>query len=239
MTDIVIDGQSYELERVNHIKPEWEVTLNGKPVDNVDTLTVINHDMGIGFLYGKSPAGPYNQGRLVNRGGSVIVVTVQSGPYKKLYMLALEQVRPLVGQAPILEFPRGQANINEKSIDTAKRELLEETGLPLDEGDLMYLGNGNPDTALIHGTNVHTWWLQLPSWYFDLDENGTPRLRSDIEANPESKLIESIKKAVFVPATEFKSPSQLTSNAAGLVFQQLYIESRKTDEIKHMMTGLF
>jgi 8-oxo-dGTP pyrophosphatase MutT (NUDIX family) len=235
MEYVEIDGQSYELESVlppkvtdagKLVDTRWKITVNGTDfTDEVDTLAVVNHGMGLGFLYGKSPAGPYNQGRLVNRGGAVIVPTVKVDG--EVYFLALEQVRPFVGPEPILEFPRGQALSGEKTVDTAARELLEETGLPLDEDSLVHLGNGNPDSALVHGANVHTWWLQLPEEFVNFDENGMPVLRPDLEANPESKLIESIKKAVFVEASDFESESHMTSNAAGLVFRELYLAERK------------
>lgn len=224
MNNVVIDSKSYQLDPVDHTKPGWDVTINGEPVKDVDTLSVVNHAMGIGFLYGKSPAGPYNQGRLVNRGGAIIVPTFEVDG--EMYFLALEQVRPLVDSKPILEFPRGQALSGEKSVDTARRELLEETGLPLDEENLVYLGNGNPDSALVHEANVHVWWLRLPYEFVGFDEDDRPVLADDFEANSESKLIESIRKAVFVEAADFQSVSQMTSNAAGLVFQKLFLEER-------------
>jgi 8-oxo-dGTP pyrophosphatase MutT (NUDIX family) len=226
---VIIDGIEYPLDPV--LPPQggkdtrWEIILNGQGVtDDVDNITVINRAMGIGFIYGASPVGPYNQGRIVNRGGAVIAPTVEVNGV--LYFLALVQNRPLVGSEPIFEFPRGQAIFGENTVDTAQRELLEETGLPLNLENLLYLGNGNPDSALFHGANIHSWWLKLPENFVVIQEDGTPTLRPDIEANPESKLIESIRNAVFVPATQFKSPSMMTTNVAGLVFQQYFIMTR-------------
>jgi len=215
---IKIDETDYPLSPALADKPAWEVTINGDLVQDVQTLTAINRQMGIGFLYGASPAGPYNQGRMVNRGGAVIVPTVEDKSC--LYFLALSQVRPLVGQDAILEFPRGQALANEAAIETARRELLEETGLDLPEDALTYLGRGNPDSALIHGANVHCWWLQLPA-EFVVVKNGVPSLREDLQGNPQSRLWENIRKSLLIREEEFSSPSMMTSWALGLVLQRV------------------
>lgn len=228
MAQVRIDGNAYELNPALDNKPGWEVTLNGDVVEGVETLTAINHAMGIGFLYGASPAGPYNQGRLVNRGGAVIVPTIEVDG--DLYFLALSQVRPLLDDEPILEFPRGQALADEASVDTARRELLEETGLNLNSDVLTYLGRGNPDSALMHGANVHCWWLRLPAEFIVFEEN-IPCLRSDLEGNSESKLFENIRKAQLVREDEFSSPSMMTAWAMGLVLQRLrHLERQQVEE---------
>lgn len=226
---INIDGKEYPLDPVLADKPLWEITLNGNPVGGVETLTAVNRQMGIGFLYGRSPAGPYNQGRLVNRGGAVIVPTVEVNG-GTIYFLALQQVRLLIGPEPILEFPRGQALADEAAVETARRELLEETGLDMAEDALTYLGRGNPDSALIHGANVHCWWLRLPANYIVI-ENGIPRLRDGVKANPHSKLWENIRKSTFVCEDEFSSPSMMTSWAMGLVLQRIRRIEREAREL--------
>lgn len=222
---IQIDGNVFPLDPALADKPGWDIEINGEPVEHVETLTAINHQMGIGFLYGASPAGPYNQGRIVNRGGAVIVPTVKVSD--DLYFLALSQVRPLLASEPIFEFPRGQAIVDEAAIETARRELLEETGLALAVDDLIYLGRGNPDSALVHGANVHCWWLRLPA-EFILLQHGVPRLREDLGGNSESRLLENIKKAQLVREDEFTSPSILTAWAMGLVLQRLRVLERTT-----------
>lgn len=215
---VTIDGKQYPLESVITEKPVWEGTLNGQDItEQIETLTLINRDMGIGFLYGRSPAGAYNQGRLVNRGGAVIAPTVTING--TLYFLVLKQRRPLVGSDPIYEFPRGQALLDEDATVTAARELLEETGMDIPAENLVYLGKGNPDTALIHGANVHCWWLQIPTEFFTLN-TGYPRLVG-VFSNAESKLAENILHAEIVSEDEFESVSMMTSWAAGLVLKQI------------------
>ncbi len=222
MDVLTVDGKKYPFDSALTNKPAWEVTINGEFIEDVDTLSVINHQMGIGFLYGASPAGPYNQGRIVNRGGSVIVPTVMVDDF--IYFLAIRQGRPLVGEEPILEFPRGQSLRGEESLETARREFLEEMGAAIPAGGLTYLGQGNPDTSLIHGANVHAWWLKLPSDIVEFDEYHEPQLRKELYANAESKLMENILHAELVREDEFQSPSMMTSWAMGLVFRKLWLE---------------
>lgn len=221
MSSFLIDSKPYELDPADPALPSWEVEVNGQLLDaeTIKTVTVVNRKMGMGFLYGKSPAGPYNQGRFVNRGGAVIIPTLVNKNWD-FHFLALKQVRPLYGPDPILEFPRGQANPGESTIDTARRELIEETGLPISEQDLTYLGVGNPDTAVTHGANVHAWRLNIPLELVD-DSGKTPKLRA-FHADTESRLVEQIRGAIFIPAGQFSSPSMMSQWAAGLVFQQMY-----------------
>lgn len=213
-----IDNTDYPLDEVDQTRSVWEIAINGVSVEKVESLTAINREMGIGFLYGKSPAGAYNQGRLVNRGGAVIVPTIDVNDV--LHFLALSQVRPLVGSQPILEFPRGQAIMDESAIKTAGRELLEETGIGIPEDHLTYLGSGNPDSAIVHGANVHAWWLRLPA-DFVLMDGDLPRLKPNLIGNASSRLFENIKNAILVPEYDFTSPSMMTTWAMGLVLQRI------------------
>jgi len=230
--NITIDGIEYDLQPVDPDAPNWEVQLNGKVItDRVQTLALINRAMGIGYLYGMNPGAPmkdpsdpnnakrrYGMAQGVNRGGPVIVPTLEFEG--RLYFLALRQGRPLVSPEKILEFPRGQAKANENAIASAQRELIEETGLPVSIDDLIYLGRGNPDTALFHGANVHCWWLRLPQEYFVVT-NGKPSLRPGFEGDNESKFIENIKEAEVVAEGDMHSLGIFTMWAMGLVLQRL------------------
>ena len=219
MFEFSIDGKSFEFEDEDRSLPHWYEMRD----DHDHFVGFRNEPLGMAVVYCKSPAGPYNQVVFYNRGGSVIVPTVFIDG--KLYFVALMQNRPLVSEKPILEAPRGQAFIGEMSIDTAKRELLEETGLQVDEERFVYLGAGNPDTALTLGANVHAWWLRLPSEFVVCDSHGKPEgLRPDLQTNSESRFMESIRKSVLVPPEDFESPSMMTMWAAGLVFKKLWCE---------------
>lgn len=220
MFELQIDGQVFVFEDEDRNLPHWQEMRDSH--DHV--VGFKNEFMGMAVVYCKSPAGSYNQVVFYNRGGSVIVPTVEHNG--ELYFLALVQKRPLVQEDPIFEFPRGQALLGEKSVDTARRELLEESGLQVDEGDLIHLGRANPDSALVMGANVHAWWLRLSAAHVQEGRYGQPQLRPDFVANPESKLAENIRKAVLVPAEEFDSESMMTDWAAGKIYKRLWLESR-------------
>lgn len=220
MKTFPLDGVEYPLEPVTIENPGWKVFVNGKAVENVQTLVVVNENFGAAGIYGMSPTGrPYDQLSLINRGGAVIVVTAEIG--NDLYFLALRQHRPHAGPEAILEFPRGQAIAGEKAITTARRELLEETGLPISSKSLTYLGAANPDTSFIFGANVHCWWLRLPSEFIATGSDGQPGLRPDLVPDSPSRLLESIMGADLVHEHDFASPSMLTAWAMGLVLQRI------------------
>ena len=73
-------------------------------------------------------------------GGSVIVPVTQ-----ERNLLMLEIFRQPVGCVS-LEFPRGFSEINEKSVDTARRELLEEISCRCEE--FLPMGSIYPDSGL-------------------------------------------------------------------------------------------
>jgi len=49
----------------------------------------------------------------------------------------------------LIELPRGYGNKNEQSINTAKREALEETGYQIDSLNIMKLGSIYPNSAIL------------------------------------------------------------------------------------------
>lgn len=84
--------------------------------------------------------------------GSVIAPCTVNKENNKTYYLLIEIVRA-DGNAH-LEFPRGFADAidNNRSSNTAIRELKEETGLITTKDDLTYLGLVMPDSGILNST---------------------------------------------------------------------------------------
>lgn len=87
---------------------------------------------------------------------SVLIV-----PFDRAYYYMCEQYR--IGfDKPILEFPNGGINSGELPIDSAKRELLEETGI---KGDLLFKGTFFPLPGLVD-LKVHVFFCTNLSFSF-------------------------------------------------------------------------
>ena len=224
--ELTIDGKTFSFDPADPNLPSWTPVLD----DNGEVTGFRNDGLGMTFVHVKSPAGPYNQGVFYNRGGSVIVPTVQIED--ETYFLVLRQLRPLVSNEPIMEFPRGQGLKDEANYETARREMVEETGLDIPVQSLIHLGNANPDTALIMGANVHAWWLRLPEYFIEFDEFGYPQIRSDIQGNENSRLLENIRMTELVTEEEFTTPSMISSWAFGLVLRKLREEEEAFDSVR-------
>lgn len=92
-------------------------------------------------IFPTGATGLYDRLLSESKGGSAILPVFSNGDYGLIV-----QFRHAT-RAWELELPRGNAEPGESSLDTAKRELIEETGFL--SNDWTYLGTMNPDSGML------------------------------------------------------------------------------------------
>jgi len=123
---------------------------NGVNVESVDVLSAQNKNNGeLLFAYLKLDATDCERNKLLPyvfiRGDAVVIVPViRVEDDAQEYFLCVEQIRPCDGSRH-LEFPAGMLdeNVNNPAM-VAVSELAEETGLRIDEKQLIPLNGGRP-----------------------------------------------------------------------------------------------
>ena len=206
----------------------------GDPESIIDATDLVrnaefaNRGQGWAAFYGLSLSSPfYNQAHYFNRGGAIIALCSQvEGAW---HVAVLEQRRPLQDpDNPIVEFPRGQASM-ESGIDTAARQLVEETGLEIEADRFVYLGAGNPDNALTLGQTVHSWMVVLTADELVRDTDGVWHIREDMNRmEKKSRLWENILGSRLVPFSQFVSASFMTAAPFALMRQRLESLARES-----------
>lgn len=78
------------------------------------------------------------------------------------HCLLLRMQRPAHPGQTLLEIPRGYGTLGETSAECARRELLEETGIPVWPGKLEHLGRYKPNSAILT-TSVDLYLARLDS----------------------------------------------------------------------------
>jgi 8-oxo-dGTP pyrophosphatase MutT (NUDIX family) len=109
-------------------KRGWVVRINGKVVENVESLEIDSPRFGT-VRYGQHPQG-YDTWVFdeIGGGGAVTIPYMIHPETGMLYVGVVQQNRPLLGRK-IWEVPRGFMDPSDKSkTDTALREALEELG---------------------------------------------------------------------------------------------------------------
>ncbi len=92
-------------------------------------------------IFPTGATGLYDRLLSESKGGSAILPVFSNGDYGLIV-----QFRHAT-RAWELELPRGNAELGESPLDTAKRELIEETGF--ESNDWTYLGTMNPDSGML------------------------------------------------------------------------------------------
>lgn len=240
-----IDGQIIPIDPVDHERSRWDFRFTltgdeakaelirriqasmGDPESIIDATELVrnaefaNRGQGWAAFYGLSLSSPfYNQAHYFNRGGAIIALCAEvEGEW---HVAVLEQRRPLQdSDNPIVEFPRGQASM-ESGINTAARQLVEETGLEIEADRFVYLGAGNPDNALTLGQTVHSWMVVLTAEELVRDADGVWHIREDMnKMEKKSRLWENILGSRLVPFSQFVSASFMTAAPFALMRQRL------------------
>lgn len=247
-----IDGQIIPIQPVDHERSRWDFRFTltddeakaelirriqasmGDPESIIDATDLVrnaefaNRGQGWAAFYGLSLSSPnYNQAHYFNRGGAVIGLCAEIED--EWHVAVLEQRRPLQDRdKPIVEFPRGQASM-ESGIQTAARQLVEETGLEIEPDRFIYLGSGNPDNALILGQTVHIWMVELMQEELVRDADGVWRIRADLNKMEEkSRLWENILGTRLIPFDQFTSASFMTSGPFSEMRKRLEQNTRES-----------
>ncbi|HSW88280.1 MAG TPA: NUDIX hydrolase [Candidatus Saccharimonadales bacterium] len=174
------------------------------------------------FGYALSLAGNYPQPYWRNKGGSAIVMwTVMN---KMLYIGILHQGRKYQQLFDtVIDLPRGGKVEGETPIQTARRELVEEVGLPVIGEDMTILGVGSQDNTYVLGCPVYFVGVELPfgtliygnhGYQIDpamLDSDLRQQLESQDSTNPDTEvaLRQLTRKQEAIQKVEFLTLSDL------------------------------
>lgn len=77
-------------------------------------------------------------------GAAALPIVLENGIKKIVLLLAFRHAT----NSWELEIPRGGSKVNETPIDTARREILEEAGYPIETSNMVSLGSLTPDSGL-------------------------------------------------------------------------------------------
>lgn len=114
------------ISEVDQAKRGWKVRVNGLLQEPIGSVQLTQEKMGINVEYGMTPAG--FDGLAMEEaggGGSVMVPFVEID--REIFIGLVEEKRPYAGGI-VLNIPRGFLTPGETHFETARRELLEETG---------------------------------------------------------------------------------------------------------------
>lgn len=199
-----------DLQDVIPNTPSWQIKLQlhtGQHVviPEVAHLVISNPDYGE-FHYCRALAGNYSTVQWLDKGGSVIVLYTLIADQLYIGLMTQDRVTQ-VRNKKVYEVPRGFREADEDPLTTAKRELLEEVGLPINEGDIIPIGVGNPNNTFAIGCSlkyfagfVNPGWVQLieDTHHYQL----LPHVLKDNVQKKHARLKEGIECTEFVPYSE-------------------------------------
>lgn len=118
------------------------------------------------------PNGAQGQHWLVQSGTGRGAVVIARAVFRGIPRIALVRQHRFPIDRVTMELPRGGTEPGESTVETAKREFLEEIGVTVDPGRLRKLGTIHPDTG-IQATEVDVYWAGYTGAAVDWQEPET------------------------------------------------------------------
>ncbi len=214
-------------------KRGWTVSTNGEDQTATTSHASLTHEgLGIQVKFGMRPEG-YDGFIIRERGGGgAATIPYMIDADGGIYVGVVEEKRATMGEKPVRNIPRGAQSKGETHVETASRELREESGYLAETGRFALLAEGlNSNSAFFDtsrsdqdGISMYALRVQQDELELSHDDDGNVFYVFPEKVNKEAEpdVTEKILGSRFIPLeAALKSRDMFTSAAAGHLLADL------------------
>jgi 8-oxo-dGTP pyrophosphatase MutT (NUDIX family) len=220
----------YEISEIPEgYKSGWTIFVDGKEVNPVKSVQLINDNINMSVNYGMRPEG--YDGFVIRETGGAVTIPWMIDQDGQIFVGLVEEYRPTTGAERTLNAPRGMAISGENHVDTARREFKEETGKDIGSRAVQLTSGVNINSTAYDNSRDENPGVSAYAVNIDTDEleisyedDGTLfyKFPDAVARNADNKVVEKIYGTKFVPLREaLDSKDMFTVFSVGLLMGKI------------------